>query len=230
MRLGRLLRFTGYALAAFVAIKGIALGVHAYKVAGAPKADLDDIKTIAKAMSAYRDKHGKLPPAVLYDPASEVGHSWRVALLPELGYQMLYDEYNRNEPWDSDHNRQVLARMPDVYRSSMSPSDSTVAAYFVMVGPTTAFATSDGLSDPEITDGWDSLVTVVSARRDIPWTKPADIEFDDVAPLPELGGFHEGVFHMATASGDGRTVSLKVGATLLKQMINSCDGLPSSCF
>ena len=191
--------------------------------------DRSDVETIAKAMLSYKEKHGRLPPAVLYDP-SDTPYSWRVALLPELGHQKLYDEYRRSEPWDSEHNRQVLTKIPDVYRSAAERSDVTTSAYFVLAGPKTAFASSDGLSDPEITDPWETLMTVVSARRDIPWTKPEDIEFDETASLPAFGGFHDGIFHMATASGMGRAMRMPNGqAEYLKQMINACDGLPNGC-
>ena len=31
--------------------------------------------------------------------------SWRVRLLPYLGHQALYNEFHRDEPWDSPHNK-----------------------------------------------------------------------------------------------------------------------------
>jgi hypothetical protein len=213
-------------------IGGILLVNHAYGLytkGQAPDSDRADVRSIAKAMLSYKEKHGRLPPAVLYGP-DDTPYSWRVALLPELGFNDLYNDYRRNEPWDSDHNRALLTRMPDVYRSAVERSDVTTAAYFVLTGPKTAFATSDGLADPEITDPWDTLITVVSARRNIPWTKPEDIEFDETGPLPELGGFHKGIFHAGTASGHAGALQWPfVNSDSLKQMINSCDGLPSGC-
>jgi hypothetical protein len=204
-------------------------GYRIYARNQARDSDTSDVQAIAKAMLSYQEKHGRFPPAVLFAP-NDTPYSWRVALLPELGLQKLYDEYRRDEPWDGDHNRQLLARIPDVYRSVTERSDATTTAYFALTGPKTAFATTDGLSDPEITDPWESLITVVSARRDIPWTKPEDIEFDEFAPLPEFGGFHEGIFHAATASGHARVLRNPFwNADLLKQLINACDGLPSGC-
>jgi len=218
-------------LSAFI-VGGVAIGVNAFATHArkeALKSDKADVEAIAWAMLSYREKHGRLPPAILYGPG-DTPYSWRVALLPELGLQELYDDYRRNEPWDSPHNKALVARMPDVYRSATAPADSTTTAYFVPTGPTTAFATSDGLSDPEITDPWDSLVTVVSGRRDIPWTSPEDIAFDDYAPPPELGGFHEKFFHIAFANGTARSLPNPFpDARLMMQMINACDGYPHDC-
>ena len=33
-------------------------------------------------------------------------------LLPHLGYQPLYERFHLDEPWDSPHNRALLAEMP----------------------------------------------------------------------------------------------------------------------
>ena len=63
-----------------------------------------------------------------------VRRSWRVELLPFLGETELYAAYRRDEPWDSDANRRVLARMPAVYRHPADDRDGPFAAYFAAVG------------------------------------------------------------------------------------------------
>src|SRR5205823_10918869 len=44
--------------------------------------------------------------------------SWRVHLLPFLEQDNLYKQFHLDEPWDSEHNKKLIARMPPVYRSS----------------------------------------------------------------------------------------------------------------
>jgi hypothetical protein len=210
----------------------IALGTHGYAVYTKNQArdsDRDDVKAIAKALTTYREKHGQLPPAVLFDPATDTPYSWRIAILPELGLQALYDVYRRNEPWDSQHNLQVLSRIPDVYRSATAPPDSTMTAYFALTGADTAMGPTDGLAEPQVTDDLSSTVMIVSARREVPWTSPRDIEFDNYAPLPEFGGMHEKVFHAAFADGAARTLANSIDAELLKHMISARDGWPLDC-
>lgn len=51
--------------------------------------------------------------------------SWRVHLLPFLEENALYQEFHLDEPWDSPHNRTLIARMPQVYQS---PNDAAGAA------------------------------------------------------------------------------------------------------
>ena len=39
-------------------------------------------------------------------------------ILPYLEQQALYNEFHLDEPWDSDHNKPLIARMPVVLRRS----------------------------------------------------------------------------------------------------------------
>ncbi len=43
------------------------------------------------------------------------GLSWRVHLLPFMNQQRLYTQFKLNEPWDSEHNKQLLLQMPSVF-------------------------------------------------------------------------------------------------------------------
>lgn len=87
------------------------------------------------AMHEYCDVHKHFPPAAVLgkDGKGTVPHSWRVELLPFLGQQELYDQYRFDEPWDSDHNKTLLAKMPALFRSPLDASDSTNTSYFGVV-------------------------------------------------------------------------------------------------
>src|SRR6185437_7251534 len=70
--------------------------------------------------------------------------SWRVAILPYLGEDVLFKRFRLDEPWDSPHNKALLPLMPRVYGlPSAKPGDPSLAAgmthYQVFVGPGTAF-------------------------------------------------------------------------------------------
>jgi hypothetical protein len=47
------------------------------------------------------------------------GLSWRVHLLQFLDPAEvdLYEKFHLDEPWDSDHNKTLIAKMPNVFRS-----------------------------------------------------------------------------------------------------------------
>jgi hypothetical protein len=70
---------------------------------------------VALALHNYHDKHGRLPPAVVYGEDGKPLHSWRVLLLPFIAQGELYREFKLDEPWDSPHNLALLPRMPATF-------------------------------------------------------------------------------------------------------------------
>ena len=99
----------------------------------------NNLQLLMSALLGYHldPRHGHLPTAIVMgkDGKGKVPHSWRVEILPFLGEQALYDEYHFDEPWDSQHNRLLIARMPAVFRSPLDKPDSTNASYFALVTP-----------------------------------------------------------------------------------------------
>ena len=64
---------------------------------------------------------------------------------------------------------------------------------------------AEGIKPQEITDGTAQTIMLVEAKREIPWTKPEDIEIDPNAtkPLPKLGGHMQPEGFFAAAFADG---------------------------
>ena len=65
--------------------------------------------------------------------------SWRVAILPYLGEseKALYGQFKLSEPWDSPHNKALLAKMPKVYAPAIAKDgekDKNVTHYLGFVG------------------------------------------------------------------------------------------------
>jgi hypothetical protein len=136
-------------------------------------------------------------------PDGKTPHSWRVALLPFLEHDALYREYHFAEPWDSEHNKRLLEKMPAVY-GAVGADGSTNAAVFVLTGPDAVFfaePAKEGTKIVALRDGTSNTLLLVEAKRDIPWTKPEDIPYASAHPLPQLGGSREGGFISALADG-----------------------------
>src|SRR5438270_2879813 len=72
------------------------------------------------AMRSYEDRHGQLPPAVVYGEDGRPLHSWRVLILPFIGEEDLHRQFKMDEPWDSRHNSQLLSKMPAMYSAPPS--------------------------------------------------------------------------------------------------------------
>src|SRR6516165_5495577 len=101
--------------------------------------------------------------------------SWRVMILPYIEQQNLYNQFHLNEPWDSEHNKKLLARMPVVYAS---PQDDRAVKehstyYQGFYGKSAFFEGKQGVRYPAaFTDGTSNTIMVVEASKAVPWTKP----------------------------------------------------------
>jgi hypothetical protein len=196
------------------------------------EASKNNLKQIALAMHMYLDRYKRFPPAALYNPAgttlssNTTPHSWRVALLPMLGQEDLYKQYNIKEPWDSPNNRKLLDKMPDVFRGPTDKGDSKNSSYFALVGPGTMFDGKDGTRMKDILDGTAHTILLVEAKRDIPWTKPENIAYDPEKPLPELGGYFDDGFHTAFADGSVHFIPKTISENVMRLLTNKADGQP----
>lgn len=168
------------------------------------RACMDNLKFIMLAMHNYSAEHGHLPPPVLYGPDGKTRYSWRVALLPYLEQQRLFDRYRFDEPWDGPHNRRLLQEIPAVYRCPRATSDPTHTCYAVVVGEATAFAPGGkGHTFRDVKDGTSLTVGVVEIPGGIPWTEPRDLPFDEKL-LEYLKPQHERGFYVGFLDGSVR--------------------------
>jgi RNA polymerase sigma factor (sigma-70 family) len=96
----------------------------------------ENLKHIALAFHNYVDVMGALPPSAIYSADGTTPLlSWRVALLPYLDEGELYKQFKLDQPWDSPHNKKLLAKMPAVFRvPGLQARDATTTFYQVIVG------------------------------------------------------------------------------------------------
>lgn len=192
----------------------------------ARKTSLANLKQIVQGFQNYHNTYRSFPQAVQIGPKN-APRSWRVTLLPFLGYKELHGEYRQDEPWDSEHNRTILAKMPDVYRCPVDKASSTNSSYLVFIGPETVFTGNTPRNYAEITDGMANTLLVVECKRDVPWTKPDEIAFDPKQRVPDLGGWYPEGFHAATCAGDTQFFPLDFDETILKYLIMPRDRHPA---
>lgn len=182
----------------------------------------DNLKRIAFAMHDHHNNHRRFPSAAIRGDGGVPLLSWRVALLPSLGQEALYEEFNLNEPWHSPHNKSLIERMPEVYRTDGVGETSIM----VFVGPETPFGSEEGPRLAEIRDGTSNTIFCVVAGADkaVPWTKPEDLPFQAADPASAMGQIPGDYFFCAMFDGAIRSVQMDTDPQFLAGLITHSGG------
>jgi beta-lactamase regulating signal transducer with metallopeptidase domain len=213
------------------------LGVALHDWADAHEITPGKTDNLADPKSALNSPFRRFPPAVIYgkDGKGKYPHSWRIELLPYLKAKNVYDEYQFDEPWDSPANKQLLEKMPEVFRNPADDSVNDNSAYFVLVGKLvdetvngpalqTLFSSKAGVSFRQMTDGTSNILAMVEAKRDIPWTKPDDIPYDPAGKLPQMGGYFKEGFCVNFGDAHCQFVFTPIKDSDLRALISPATG------
>jgi hypothetical protein len=185
---------------------------------------------IMLAVQNYETVHDLLPAAGGGEgPGSQL--SWRVHILPYLegdeAAQFLYHEFHLDEPWDSEHNRALIAKMPQVYRDPADRIPPGETLYLAVKGPGTAFEDGNkGVSIRKISDGTSNTVAIVEAdpNEAAVWTKPDDWQYDPKNPTRGLGSARPAGFLAGMVDGSVQMVPNDAPIEVIKAMMNRGDG------
>jgi hypothetical protein len=177
------------------------------------------MRDLAKAAAEYDDTVLGLPLSYNANSVGQPLLSWRVHLLPYLGRADLYKQFHLDEPWDSPHNRPLLEKMPDIYRSGGDQSAPGRTRILAVTGPRTFLAlpnpgqfgqtTPKGLRWNDATrDGASNIVALVEVTPElsVEWTKPQDFDPWAAGAYDRL---FEGVPWVRAAFADGRVTLLE---------------------
>ena len=185
------------------------------------------LRQIGVAFHNYHSSYNALPGAGRANQERPVGLSWRVALLPFLDQQALYKEFKQDEPWDSDHNKTLIEKMPAIFKSPGVDEPGKTSIH-VFVGPGAPFAADVTPTFNDFTDGITSTILAVVAGPDTAeiWTKPGGLDFDPEDPVKCLGELSEDT--VITLMGDSTviTISKKIDREQLRRLIQMADGEP----
>jgi hypothetical protein len=165
----------------------------------------ENLGRVAAALAKYHERTSAFPARASKSADGKPLLSWRVQLLPDLGYEELYREFHLDEAWDSEHNAPLVAKMPREYGGSLAadakPANGNTLVVAV-VGPGTCFPEEGTTSVSQIADGVATTELIAESRSITPWTKPADLELDASGKLKgRLGGVHPGGVVICTADG-----------------------------
>jgi hypothetical protein len=186
---------------------------------------------IGKAMLDHENTY-RAYPAGIVAKGGALGLSWRVQLLLYLGKEEgeLFSRFKLDEPWDSEHNRQLVGKMPAVFASPGKKTAPGMTHLRSFVGEATFLSGTppkDGkapvVSTPalpgtpargrrisEIIDGTSNTLAVAEAAEPVEWSRPDDLpcygyplrKTPHLPKVPKLGGVYAGGFHGLMCDGN----------------------------
>jgi prepilin-type processing-associated H-X9-DG protein len=148
--------------------------------------------------------------------------SWRVHILPYVEEEALYSKFHLDEPWDSEHNRKLIAEIPEVFQSPGVEIEAGKTLFLAVTGAGSLFG--DGSKGPrmrDVTDGLSNTLMLVEAdpKAAVEWTRPDDWEFDAADPTAGVGELRNGQFNVVFCDGHTQRLSTKIDPTLLKSVV-----------
>lgn len=210
--------------------------IQSARSAATRAASMNNLKQIAIAMHNYHDTHGHFPAAYSMDEEGKPLLSWRVHILPFVDEGALYERFHLDEPWDSEHNRELIPLMPAVFRAPQSLAEAGKTNYLgnfgergVLISPRDddkGEELPEGISMASITDGTSNTIMGVEAgdERAVVWTKPGDFTPGMRSPIEGLSGMRPGGFLVMMCDGSVRFISDTVDHDTMRSLLTRDDG------
>lgn len=190
--------------------------------------NVQNLKQLALAVQNYESTQGSLPGQYV-QAGGAPGLSWRVMILPYLGYQSLFNSFDLSKPWDDPANLPLLGQMPETYRSPADAAGVSVTRYVVGTGPNLVFDGPTGVRLNQITDGTSNTLLIGEAAATTSWTRPDEIA---IGATPLLGGVGfsssvtPGYTPFAFADGSVRFLRNDIPSQTLLDLFTRNDGHP----
>jgi hypothetical protein len=217
---------TGYASSGVMV--GLLLpAVQAAREAARRTNSMNNMKQILLAMHIYHDAMQKFPDARARNADGKLMLSWRVALLPYLEEGDLYNQFHLDEPWDSEHNLKLVAKMPRVYADPsvpVLPGTEGLTNYHVPFGDGLLFDAKGPTHFRDVTDGTSNTIAVFEAARPVPWTMPEDAEISEANPAANLSRLRAGIFQVGFADGSVQVLPQTIDAMTLWSLFTRAGG------
>jgi hypothetical protein len=192
------------------------------------------IKQQLLALHNFHDTFGTLPPAYTTSGDGKPLLSWRVAILPFVEQKALYDQFHLDEPWDSEHNKQLIANIPEVFRSPNSSTKRGMTNYLAVGGPHGAIAkppepgSKTGRRFADFIDGLANTIALVEASDAlaVEWTKPVEWIPDEKEPIKGLLGMRPNGFLAGFVDGHVAFIVKSIEPEMLQRAFSRDDRQP----
>ncbi len=190
-----------------------------------------NLKQIGLALHNFHDANNALPAAI-FDGNGKPLLSWRVAILPYIEQQELYQEFDLTKSWDDPHNKKLLAKMPKIYVVPGTDAAKGLTHYRALIGPGTVMEPIKdengklaGRNLTQLPDGTSNCIVIVEAKDSTEWTRPDDLPYDPKGPLPKFGVAPDG-FNALFADAAVRLIRPTVPDEVLRPYLTCNNGTP----
>jgi Protein of unknown function (DUF1559) len=111
--------------------------------------------------------------------------SWRVAILPYIGGEDLLRLLHLDEPWDSEHNRALVAYMPEVFKSSDAEGKTGKTGFMAFRNDGSLMVDGRAIAKRDLTTGFPYTLVLgeTNPSRAVEWTRPDDIPAESITTV-----------------------------------------------
>ncbi len=194
---------------------------------------MNNAKQLALAALNYESAFAKFPAAYSQDADGKRLLSWRVHLLPFMEENELYEQFHLDEPWDSEHNKALIEKMPDVFKNSNVETPAGKTTFLAVMGEDRVFTgpakAGDASSKRRLADIHDgtsntALIVEVSAEHAVTWTQPEDFSGDGKSLLEKTKGIRAGDEMMLIMTDGSVHVIPPQDAEMMENLLKINDG------
>ncbi len=190
------------------------------------------LKNLANGLLLFADRYNERLPCNIISADGKPLMSWRVALLPVMEYEHIYEKLRLNEPWDSAHNAALLKQVdPRLFASNAKTPDGH-ADMLAVIGKGFGFSPTESrngrgvVSIGSVTDGmsYTAFLVEVEPAMSVPWAKPEDYKFNPDQPTKGLGAPEDKFFQAVFGDTRVQRVSKDESVETLRRLFNRSDG------
>ncbi|WDQ17851.1 DUF1559 domain-containing protein [Rhodopirellula sp. P2] len=220
----------GFALVGVLVCGGILVGlmlpaVEAAREAARRMSCSNNMKQIGLALHNYHAAYNQLPPAYTVDKDGNKLHSWRVAILPFMEQQALYQQIDLSKPWDAPENAGVASTAVSAYACPSKKGDPLMTTYVAVVDPSGMFEGAIPTTFGQATDGLSNTILLVETehQNEVHWMSPEDIDLQTLLARSEDDS-HQGGGHMFFGDGAVKFITNSIEVGLLEALATKDGG------
>lgn len=142
----------------------------------------NNLKQVGLAIHNYHSVYRQLPAAAGTDAAGNPIWSWRVALLPFVEQNVTWEQWQKDQAWNSQANLPLCLPLPFAYANPKEADPSSDQTHvFAIRHPQSMMSGESTLTFDSVTDGLsNTMLAVYLPWRTTSWAAPEDISLAEL--------------------------------------------------